>query len=428
MAALIFGFLVFSDIIHIGGKKDAATNGSGTVIVWGTLPFTQISGTFDELRKTTKSFGIVYSQKNPDTMGQELIEQLASGTGPDLVMFPHDQILRFTDKIYPLPYESYPQATFVSTFVQEANLLLAPTGVLGLPLAVDPMVMYYNQNMFDTAGVSIPPVTWEELVASTVPALTKHDPNDASRLTQSAVAMGSSSNISNAKEILSTIFMQTGIDPVVFNGTAYVTPFTNSSNTTLAGRVLEFYTSFSDPTKPNYSWNRSQKQSRDAFISESLAMYFGYASELPLLSKMNPNLRFMVTKMPQSNSAKSSVTFGKLYSVSVMKNSKNISTAFIAAGLMSQKEFAGSLAKNMFIAPARRDLTSVSSSDRYTKVFNESALIARGWGDPNPTQTRTLFNAMIDSVIRGEKRPEQAIFSFGAALQSLLNTMPKLVK
>lgn len=428
IAALVFAFLVFSDVIPLGKKKSSDNGGTGTVVVWGTMPFTQIAGTVDQLRKAAKSFGVVYVQKDATIMDQDLIEQLASGTGPDLVIFPHDHILRFTDKIYPLPYASYPQVNFTSTFIQEATLMLVPTGVLGLPLAVDPLVMYYNQNMFDTAGVSAPPATWEELVAVTVPALTKHQPNDVSRLTQSAVAMGTSSNILNAKDILSTIFMQVGLDPVIIANGSYTTPFLTTPQVTTAGKVIEFYTGFSNPTNPNYSWNRSQKQSRDAFISEQLAIYFGYASELPILSKMNPNLRFTVTKMPQSSVAKSAVTAGKLYSVSVMKTSKNLSTAFIAAGMMSEKEFAGALAKDMFIAPARRDLLGSRPEDPYSKVFNESALIARGWRDPNPIQTTIAFNAMIDSVVRGENKGEQAAFFLGEKLQSLLRLVPKIAK
>ena len=426
-AAIIFALLIFSGVIPLGKSQTAQTTGSGSVTVWGTIPFTAISGPIDTLKRTVKTFNIVYVQKSKDAIEQQLIEKLASGTGPDMVIFSQDQLLRFQDKISPIPYATYPQATFASSFIDEGRLFLSSTGILGLPLVVDPLVMYYNQNIFNTAGISQPPTTWTEIVTKTIPLLTKQQVGNSSVLTQNAVALGTFANITNAKDIISALFLQTGIIPVYQNGTQLVTSFMTQTATSGADKALGFYTSFVDPTKSAYSWNQSEKSSRDSFTSEKLAIYFGYASELSGLSKSNPNLSFSVAKFPQSDTSKINATYGKMYSVSVLKSSKNLNTAIIAAQDMSQAPFVTDVANGLHVAPARRDLLTISSPTVYQQVFNQSALIARGWLDPNTIDTETAFHETIDSVLRGAENPTQAIGTLGKKIDAILKTLPFMV-
>ena len=55
------------------------------------------------------------------------------------------------------------------------------------------------------------------------------------------------------------------------------------------GSILQFYVDFADPVKPVYSWNKSFPRAVDAFSSEDLAIYFGFASEFRSLLNKNPN-------------------------------------------------------------------------------------------------------------------------------------------
>ena len=425
-AAIVFALLIFSGVIPIGKAKTAQTSGTGSVTIWGTLPFTAISGPIDTLKRTVKTFNIVYVQKSKDTIEQQLIEKLASGTGPDMVIFSQDQLLRFRDKINPIPYVSYPQATFTSSFVDESNLFLSPAGVLGLPIVVDPLVMYYNQNIFNTAGISVPPATWSDIMTKTIPLLNKQQVGNSSILTQNAVALGTFSNTNNAKDILSALFLQTGIVPVYQSGTQLATSFMTQT-TGGADKALAFYTSFVDPTKATYSWNQSEKTSRDSFVAEKLAIYFGFASELSSLSKSNPSLSFSVAKFPQSDTSKINATYGKMYAVSVLKSSKNMTTAIIAAQDMSLVPFVSDLTNALHIAPARRDLLVQNSATLYQQIFNQSALIARGWLDPNNTATETVFHETVDSVLRGAETPSQAIGTLGKKLDTILKSLPFMV-
>ena len=49
--------------------------------------------------------------------------------------------------------------------------------------------------------------------------------------------------------------------------------------------VLTYYTDFANPLKSVYSWNRSFSSSRDAFLAQNLAVYFGPGSEIEYITR-----------------------------------------------------------------------------------------------------------------------------------------------
>lgn len=428
LAIGVLALLIFADVIHIGSGKTAQQQGSGSVMIWGTLPFRSMSGAFDALNRTAKDYMVIYIEKSPDTLEQELVEALASGGGPDMILFRDDQILRIKDKLFPFPFTSYPQASFLSSFVGEAGLLVTPAGILGLPIGIDPLVMYYNQDMFDSANIPIPPTTWGGISDTVVPKLTLHDSSDNSKITQSGIALGTYSNITHAKDILMAIFLQAGQSIVNMTENGFSSPLNSGMSNKGGIQALDFYTSFANPIKSNYSWNKSLRTSREAFTSGSLATYFGYASEIETILKTNPNLRFAVSKFPQSNSSTTSVTLGRMYSVGILKSSKNINTAFLAAGLMSQPEFVNTVVPAVHIAPARRDLLSKRPDDAYSQLFYESALFSRGWYDPNRAKTETIIRDTIESISRGERTTTEAVSYLGSSLETLLRAIPGMVQ
>src|SRR3990167_4058409 len=77
-----------------------------------------------------------------------------------------------------------------------------------MPVAVDPLVLFWNRDIFARGGLIVAPKTWEEVVANTVPTLTVRD---FSRNIQTAgIAMGEYRNIKNAFPIISLLAIQGG--------------------------------------------------------------------------------------------------------------------------------------------------------------------------------------------------------------------------
>ncbi len=135
------------------------------------------------------------------------------------------------------------------------------------------MVMYYNLDMLQSAGIALPPKTWDGVTAL-VPSLTIRD-NTTNAVQKSTVALGTYNNINHAKDIIALLVLQTGNPIVSDSGGQLTTVLGNGSGSgagVLSKAALEYYMSFSDPAKPTYSWNKSRADSRTAFIQGDLAL------------------------------------------------------------------------------------------------------------------------------------------------------------
>ena len=67
--------------------------------------------------------------------------------------------------------------------------------------------MFYNKDLFNTAGIATPPKTWDEFI-SVIRKLSAKD--KFGNLTKSGAAIGAADNVNNAADILSLLMMQTG--------------------------------------------------------------------------------------------------------------------------------------------------------------------------------------------------------------------------
>lgn len=414
IAAAVLGVLVFSGAIPLGGKS--STVAQGTVVLWGTVKAQTITSLLEDFNRANPTFIVKYEEKSVDTFDNDLLEALAAGVGPDMFFISDDLAYKYSNKIFTIPYTSFPVATFKNNFVGAGEVFLTSKGVLAFPLTVDPMMMYYNRSMLDANGIVYPPVYWDEF-ANLVPLLTKKD--EKGLITKSTVALGQFSNVTHAKDILATFFMQVGNSIITEKNGSFISVL-NQSGTYDLGSVLKFYTDFADPLKDVYSWNRSFSNSGDAFSAEELAFYFGYASELQSLVNKNPNQNFLVAPMPQVRNSNFKLTSGHVMGIAISSSSKNFNTAFIAASLMSSGDFASKLATLLGIVPARRNLLSTIPPDAYSPTFYASAFFAKSWLDPSPQNTNDIFQGMVEKVLSGSMSVTEAVNDASAKLGLLL--------
>ncbi|MCE9549264.1 extracellular solute-binding protein [Candidatus Nomurabacteria bacterium] len=414
----VLGVLVFSGAIPLDFTSDPESVGQGVVVLWGTESSQVILPLLEEFNTINATFDVQYVQKFPETFNQELLEALASGQGPDMFFMPDDLALSYENKIFTIPYTSYPIASFENSFISAGRVFATSKGIMAFPITVDPLVMYYNRSMLEANGIVYPPKYWDEF-ENLIPLLTKKDTSN--KITKSTIAFGQYANVNHAKDILATLFMQAGNPIVTEQNGAFVSvlnqPTTDGYNPELA---LQFYTDFTDPLKNVYSWNRSFINSRDAFSAENLAFYFGYASELEELVNKNPNQNFFVAPLPQVRNSSFRLTGAKVTGVAISSTSKNFNTAFIAANLMASSDFAYQLANALNITPARRDLLSIAPQDAYSPTFYSSALYARSWLDPSPLKTDNIFQEMIEGVLANTFSVSGAIKDAGAKMGLLL--------
>ncbi len=415
IAAAIFGVLVFSGAIPIGGEDQSL--GQGTVVVWGTFPASLVAPVINDFNNSNETFVVRYVEKSEATFNQELLEALASNQGPDMFFLPDDLVYRYSNKIFPIPYTSYPLNTFKSVFAGAGEVFLTSRGVSAFPMTIDPLMMYYNRSILDANDVIYPPASWDEMVG-VVPLLTEKD--ESNKITKSAVALGHYSNVTHAKDILATMFMQAG-NPIVAEeqGTFSSILDSNVGSYNLPS-ILKLYTNFADPNNLVYSWNKSFPSSDDAFSAENLAFYFGFSSELKSLINKNPNQNFFVAPFPQIKNSNSKTTGARVTGLAISAFSKNFNTAFTAANLMATGDFAYNFALALNIPPARRDLLAVKGTDAYSPIFFSSALFAKSWPDPSPQDTENIFGGMINSVLSNNMTPTDAVKDADSKMSLLL--------
>jgi ABC-type glycerol-3-phosphate transport system substrate-binding protein len=414
IVAAIVGILVFSGAIPIGGTKEGS---QGTVILWGTVPSSLLVESLEEFNKANSSFVVKYEQKSQNTFDRDLLEALASGKGPDLFFLPDNLAYHYANKIFTIPYASYPLSTFKNTFAGAGEVFLSSTGIMAFPMSIDPLVMYYNRSILDANDIVYPPAYWEDLT-SMVPLLTKKD--ESNKILQSAVALGHGGNITHAKEILSTLFMQAGNPIIAEEGGRFSSTLNSSVGKFNLPSMLKFYTDFADPNHPAYSWNKSFGKSEDVFSSENLAFYFGFASELESFVNKNPNQNFFIAEIPQVKDSKFKLTGARVTGLAVSAFSKNFNTAFKAASLMATSNFAYKFSAVQKLAPARRDLLALKPTDAYSPVFYKSALYAKGWLDPSPEDTDRIWESMITAVLSNSMTVEDAVEDANSKLSLLL--------
>ncbi len=389
--------LTFSGVLP--GFRTKTVGVAGNVELWGTVDFNLIDTYLNDLNFLNKdSFRITYVQKDPTTLDQELTNALAENRGPDLVVLPHTLLRRHSNKIEPISYEVFSEQAYRQSFIPQGDLFLTDTGIMALPWYVDPLVLYYNDQILTGAGIPMPPAYWVDvqspLSTGILKRVTKID--ESRSITQSTVALGQFNNISHAKDILSLLSMQSG-DSIVAGPLGESTVVFGNG----AERALNFFVQFSDPTKEQYTWNSALPLSISAFGAGRLAFYLGRSSDLPLIQKANPHLPMAVVMVPQIDNDSSPQTFGELYGVALLKASQHKPAAVAAAVEFVGHDFNAELADNSFIVPARRDLLGPVGDNAFKNVFYQSALISRGWLDPSPTETDRIFKEMVDTVLVG---------------------------
>lgn len=414
---ILVGLLVFSGVIP--GFRKNADGQYGTVVLWGTIQEGAFSDFISQFNSANKNvLKIQYVSKSPATFESELVEALANGVGPDLIILPSDLVYRQGNKIYPIPYESLSVGDFKDTYVGGAEIFLTSAGSLALPILVDPLVFYYNRDLLASNAIAEPPATWQQFreVAKKINQI-----DTRGNITRTAIAMGEFSNISNAKNILSLLLLQAGTPIVSITNTGYVSSLSDNLGFSLSPgqAALDFFTQFANPSKTTYSWNRSLPEAKDAFAAGSLATYFGLASELPDLRAKNPNLNLGVALVPQRNT-EIKATFGRVYGLAILKSSKKTAGAAQAAISLAGKNSGSEISTIVGLPSARRDVIAAGSPNQWLSSFNDSALIVKTWLDPDPVATYQIFANAASRVLTGQSLPLDAIGRANQELNALL--------
>lgn len=372
-----------------------------TLDVWGVFDSrSSFEKGFRNFQLQYPNITLRYQQFAYEDYEKALIDALAAGSGPDVIMVHNSWLPKHQDKLAPLPaqFEDDEKFSFTIRDLQDqfvdvvAKDLTANNQIYGLPLYVDTLALYYNKDMLNSAGITRPPQTWQE-VNDNVIRLTRLD--DFGNIVTSGLAMGTARNINRSTDILTALMIQSGVQMNDENGFASFSSAIRNAN--VGETALQYYTDFANPQKQTYAWNDSQHYSVDAFLEGRTAMILGYAHQMELLKAKAPRFNFGVSMMPQA-SLTDIKNYANYWTLGVSNASENQEEAWKFVLSFTSKENITDYLNETQRPAARRDLIELQRTDPDLGLFAIQALSAKSWYQWDNVAIENIFADMIDNV------------------------------
>ena len=137
-------------------------------------------------------------------------------------------------------------------------------------------------------------------------------------------------------------------------------------------------------------------------------MYFGFGSESALLRQLNPHLNFDLAGVPQIKGGKLNLTYGRLFSLGIVKQSRASEASFEVIQFLLERERLLNTSQRLGLAPSRRDLLSQRPENPILETIFREAVKFKTWLDIDYEKTSEIFAAMIKSVNNKAKTENQA--------------------
>jgi len=411
---IIGGGVLLLILIYVAitfGARPASQSAKVTLTVWGTDPnsvFQDLAGTY---KTADPGATINYTQIDPANYQSKLLNAFAAGTGPDIFEITNRELPQWESVSAPIP------ATLANTFNLTTLEADFPTvveqdftsggQVYGLPLDLDTLVLFYNKDIFDSAGIVYPPKTWDDFQADVAKLRML---NAQGQITQSGAAIGGSeASMPNANDLVFLLMLQNGTKMTSSDGTTatFNSGVTGGSNPGLS--AFNFYLQFSSSNSSNYTWNDGLGDATQNFVAGKTAMMFGYASDIAKIKQTAPFLNFAVAPMPQPANATIAVNYPSYKGLVVAKQGQVASAWPFVIFVTTNTGAEASYIKDTGEPPATRAYIAANLNDPNYGVFASQALTARSWPEANDAQIDSIMNNAIVSVLNGSSDSARAL-------------------
>jgi len=386
----VIAVLVLTGVLP--GLRDREAGREAVLNMWGFKQEDALQEIIGKYRENHPNISLNYSKKTLENFESGLLNVLArvgkdlpAGQAgvPDIVVFPSSYLKKHGDKLSSAPPLLITEREVSQQYIDAAyNFVTPKKEVLGLSFYAEPLLLYWNKDLFSQNFITLPPATWDEFLAS-AQKITKKD--NLGNILISGAAIGRSVNIKNAALILETLWLQSGEKIVGEN----------------AESALRFIADFANPRKTAQSWSGALPEAKDFFIAGKLAMYLGIPEEFNEIKEKNPHLNFSVSPLPQlQNSAPA--TSGALYALASPKASAKQTQAWQFIKFLADAENSQAYGKAINNVSLRRDVLPIYQSDSVKSVFAKSVLNLKLWPKPDPQKTGKIFEELIENISSGK--------------------------
>jgi len=423
-------FIVFITIIIIIGNIGGGGGFSAELEFWGVYDtrqdFSRIISSFQRLEPSIK---ISYKQFSYEDYEKNLIDALAAGKGPDLVMIHNTWLAKHRAKLASMPEASsvdkdvkfLTPSDLQNQFVEVVHDdFVYRDKIYAVPLYVDTLALYYNRDMFNTAGITGPPKSWEEFNKD-VELLTNFD--SRGNIIQAGAAIGTARNINRSSDILAALMIQNGTRMIDANQSTAT--FTRSVNGQRVGEnALQYYTDFANPLKTVYAWNDNQHYSVDAFVEGKVAMMFNYSHQISIIRDKFERLNFSVGGLPQSSEIDSK-NYANYWGVGVSTTSKKQDAAWRFVNFLASRDGSLIYLTDTSRPSARRDLIDLQRNDPQLGIFAVQALSAKSWFQADNIAIEQILADMIEEVNFKKATVRNALRSAESKINTLTSKRPQ---
>lgn len=430
--------LVAAAVVAAGCSPTPAAVRPLSLKVWGVDDTSdEVNALISRLAKSHPGIAVSYEQRPAETYEHDLLSALAAGTGPDIFAVPAGDLRRWMPYLQPAPPQfqlpvtkvkrqlfSSKEVTVAQTYAglsaRQVNRQFVGTvgadaliggQLYGLPLAVDTLVLAYNQTMLDAARLPQAPEDWTSFQSYVIQLTAR---GEGGRFRQSGAAIGMGQNVANAADIVTMIMAQ--------NGTSFPPDAEPNFSAAVreedelrspAGEAVRFYTDFANPTRESYTWNATQPESIQALASGQAAMALLTPAQLADLRLRASRLNLNVAPAPQLDGAAVPVAAATYWLYGVAKQSPEGSRAWgVLQRMLTDDDGLAEALRVRKRGPATRSLVDRFLRDEDTDlgVVANQALIARTWYHGlNLRAAERAVTETVDKVVAGNLAIDAAL-------------------
>lgn len=272
--------------------------------------------------------------------------------------------------------------------------------IYGLPIAFDSLVVFYNRDLLDNAGIAQPARTWHEFQEH-VGRIARFD--SQGNILTAGTALGTGYNVPRSVDLLATLMMQNGAKMINEDGEVNfhnIPDELRGQRSTIPGEeALQFYISFANPNQRNYTWNAKQIDGFEAFLQGKVAYFFGYAYHVEQIKALAPKLNFGISYLPQIQ-GNPQVHFANYWVESVSRKTRQADAAWDFLQFMTTAQESQKFLATTKKPTARRDLVQVQLDDPDLFIFASQVLTSVSWynGNDAAAMEEIMKKLMVDAL------------------------------
>ncbi len=357
----------------------------------------QLANEYNSLRPYVK---VQIRQVRYEEFEKLFVNALADGVAPDIISLHIRDLPRHQSRLMSMPKEVKVADVTVTEGINKQTIVVPrtftmPTAysiretylstvgedvviggkIYGLPLAIDTLALYYNEDLLNKSGIAEPPKTWIEF-SDAVKKSTKFDAEE--KLIQSGTSLGLTTNIDNYFDILSVLMMQNGLKIEDRGYVSFVDSRDSNVQNSPALSALRFYTDFARRERDTYTWDATRGDALEEFSRGRSVFYLGYSYDRQRIALLGPQLKYRVVELPQLN-PDSPANVANYWVETVVGKTKSINESWdFLRYISSPANIIRYTDKTGQISPLRSQVAN-QLNNPLIAPFAKQALIARNW-------------------------------------------------